>query len=286
MKAHTGLFLLLSLLGVLLASPVMAEWPETCKELSGDKLDRAKGVMKQVYPHDCCDDTLLACVGAASPSRLVWRLASAVCSRVALGEDDKAIIREMEKRSVSMTGSRSKIEPAGLEWAGEAKAPVEVVVYACARCPFCSKSVPEMYEAVTKGALKGKARLAMKLYPVKGHEGSKEGGLAFEAARRLGYFWKYVLHIYGRFDDFCPKKLAGWAAELGMDLLKFETLMGSAEVREAVVESKREGMRNQVESTPTYFINGKLYKADLKTWALTGAVQEEFDRVSGSLCKP
>lgn len=286
MRKGYGVVLLALAMGVLAASPAMADWPETCKELSGDKLERARGVMKQVYPHDCCDDTLLACMGAASPSRLVWRLASAVCSRVALGEEDKAIIREMEKRSVSMTGSKSKIEAAGLEWAGDAAAPVEVVVYACARCPFCSKSVPEMYEAVTRGALKGKARLAMKLYPVKGHEGSKEGGLAFEAARRQGSFWKYLLLVYSRFDDFCPKKLAGWAAELGMDLLKFETLMGSAEVREAVVESKREGMRNQVESTPTYFINGKLYKADLKTWALVGAVQEEYDRLSGSLCKP
>ncbi len=281
-----GISVIVLFAALLSASPARANWPDTCKELSASNLERAKGVMKQVYPHDCCDDTLFVCMAAPAPSRLVWRLASAVCSRVALGDEDKAIVREMEKRGASMTATRSKIDLAGLEWAGDSGAPVEVVVYACARCPFCSKSVPEMYEAVTKGALKGKAKLAMKLYPVKGHEGSKEGGLAFEAARQMGGFWKYLLLVYARFDDFCPKKLAGWAAETGLDLARFERLLGASETRDAVVESKREGMRNQVESTPTYFINGKLYKADLKTWALIGAIQEEHERVSGSLCKP
>lgn len=271
---------------VFASAPALADWPETCKELSASNLERAQGVMKQVYPHDCCDDTLFACMQAASPARLVWRLASAVCSRVALGEEDKAIVREMEKRSASMTGTKATIETAGLVWAGDAAAPVQVVVYACARCPFCSKSVPELYEAVTKGALKGKARLAYKAFPVKGHEYSKEGGLAFEAARAMGSLWPYLLHAYGAFDRFSLPQLSVWAKEVGLDVGRFESLMQAAETREALVESKREGMRNQVESTPTYFINGRLYKADLKTWALVGAIQEEYDRITGSLCKP
>ena len=143
-----------------------------------------------------------------------------------------------------------------------------------------------MYEAVTKGVLKGKAKLAYRNFPIKGHEFSKEGGFAFEAAHAMGKFWPYLLLVYSRFDVFCPKKLAEWATEVGLDQGLFQSTMESKATREAVVESKREGLRNKVESTPTYFINGKLYQADSKTWALTGAVLEEYERVTGVLCKP
>jgi len=260
--------------------------PEPCTRLSAEKLAVAKSAMSKVHPHDCCDDTLLNCAQQATQSRLVFRLAWAVCTRVAAGDGEKEIVKELEKRASSMLASKVTIDTQGLAWAGEAGSPVQLVVYACARCPFCAKSVAEVYEAVTSGNLKGKARFAMKLYPVKSHEGSKEGGFAFEAARSLGKFWSYVLTAYKRFDSFSVAKLADWAEEVGMSRSDFSAAMGSAATRDMVVASKKEGIRNQVESTPTYFINGKLYQADLKTWAISCAVMEEWDRMNGNLCKP
>lgn len=274
-------------LSVLLPVAADAAWPEACSGLDAGLQARAKTLMSGVYPHDCCDDTLWNCLQQQGASRLVTRLAAGVCLRLANGESDKDILREQEKRAASMMATgRAAIDTSGVVWAGDATAPVEVVVYACARCPFCSKSIPEIYEAVVTGHLKGKARLGFRLFPVKSHPNSKEGGLAFEAARSLKVFWPYVLLVFRKFDQFKPEELAGWAVEVGMARDAFAAEMNAAATRDRLVASKKEGLKNQVEATPTYFIDGKLYRADLKTWALSCAIQEEHDRIEGNLCKP
>ena len=285
------LFVISMVLVLLVASGTalaLAALPGECRDLSAEDLVRAQGLMAKVYPHDCCDDTLAACQSLERPSRLVVRLAADVCRRVADKQKDADILREINRRGASMlgTGKPAAMDVSGVTWAGDDKAPVAVVVYSCARCPFCAKSVPDIYEAVTSGPLKGKARLAMRLFPVKGHEYSKEGGLALQAAEDLGEFWPYLLKLYERFDMFCVGKLADLAEEVGLDKAAFEAAVKKGATVKRLVAGKKEGLRNHVEATPTYFINGKLYKADMKTVALVDAILEEHDRVTGMLCKP
>ena len=288
MKRRFAISLVSALLACFAAAPLLAAGPEDCRRLSAKDLAQARGLMAKVYPHDCCDDTLAVCLDKAKPSRLVMRLAADVCRRVADKEKDGDILREIDRRGSSMmgTGKPAAIDLSGASWAGEGIAPVAVVVYTCARCPFCARSVPEMDQAVTEGPLKGKARFAARLFPVKSHEHSKEGGLAMQAADNLGRFWPYLLKIYEQFDMFCVGRLADLAEEAGLDRAAFEAEMKKGATARSLVASKKEGLRNHVEATPTYFINGKLYKADMKTVPLVDAVEEEYDRVSGKLCKP
>lgn len=278
---------LLTLVGWSSGSVARAAEPEGCAGMLPDARARAQAVMATLHPHDCCDATLAECL-ARQPSRLVSRLASDVCRRVQAGEGDDAIRREHEKRAASMlgTGKPAAIDTSSAAWAGDAAAPIQLVAYTCARCPFCSKSVPAMYEAVTEGPLKGRARLALRTFPVRSHEHSKEGGLAFEAARAQGRFWPYVLKVYSQFDTFCVKRLPEFAEAVGLDRALFEMEMARDETTRRLVEGKKEGVRNQVEATPTYFVNGKRYQADLAPAALIDAVLEEHERVTGTLCRP
>ena len=285
------LFVISMVLVLLVASGTalaLAALPGECRDLSAEDLVRAQGLMAKVYPHDCCDDTLAACLSKERPSRLVVRLAVDVCRRVADQQKDADILREIDRRGSSMlgTGKPAAIDVSEASWVGDDKAPVSVVVYTCARCPFCAKSVPEMYQVVTEGPLKGKARFAARLFPVKSHEYSKEGGLAMQAAANLGSSWPYLLKIYEQFDMFCVGRLANLAEEVGLDRAAFEAEVKKGSTARRLVASKKEGLRNHVEATPTYFINGKLYKADMKTVHLVDAIEEEYDRVSGKLCKP
>jgi protein-disulfide isomerase len=288
MKHSYATSLVFTLLLSLGAPHALAGQPENCSQLSVDNLERAQGLMAKVYPHDCCDNTLAACLAEESPSHLVMRLASDLCRRVANKQKDAEILREFDRRGSSMLGSGkpAAIDLSGASWAGDEDAPVSVVVYSCARCPFCSESVPQMYLAVTKGALKGKARLAIRPFPVKSHEYSKEGGLAMQAADNLGRSWPYLLKLYEQFDMFCVGRLADLAEESGIDRTAFETEMKKGSTAKGLVAAKKEGLRNQVVATPTYFISGKLYNADMKTSALIDSIEEEHDRLSGKLCKP
>ena len=260
---------------------------EPCERLSAANKEKAAKVMAGVHPHDCCDQTLDRCL-AGAPSRLVRRLAAEVCRRVASGEDSEIIKRAMLRRSESMlgTGRPARTDTKALTWVGASDAKVEVVAYFCTRCPLCSKSLPALYEQVTKGALKGKARLGARLFPLKDHKGSLEGALAVLAARAQGKLWPYVLKVFGAFDQFAVAKLPSWAGELGLDAEAFSRGMKDPETRKELVAAKKEGIRNGVRQTPTYFISGKRYTGEVSAEALGDAILEEVDRVEGRLCDP
>jgi protein-disulfide isomerase len=168
---------------------------------------------------------------------------------------------------------------------GAPDAPVVLVVYACARCPFCAKLTPELVRAVRAGPLQGKVRLIFKTFPIRSHPNSKEAGLAFVAAGRLGRFWQYAALAYEKFDDYGPAKAGLWAEAAGLDRAEFERLLADPSTRQQLLEAKKEGLRNKVDATPALFINGRRYFGDLEPAELIDVLEEEFDR-SRSLASP
>jgi protein-disulfide isomerase len=139
--------------------------------------------------------------------------------------------------------------------------------------------VPELHRLATASGLRGKVALYFKPFPISGHEGSVEGGLAFVAAQKLGRFWPYLLKLYAEYDHFAASRLAEWAGAVGIDRRAFEKELSSAESRKQLVESKKEGLRNGVDATPALFINGRRYLGDLARESLLDVLDEEADRV-------
>ncbi len=77
-------------------------------------------------------------------------------------------------------------------------------------------------------------------------------------------FWPFMLHAYRDFDGYSPKQQLRWAAAAGLDQGNFTALLSDPATRETVVESKKEGLVNGVEETPTLFINGRRWVGDLE----------------------
>jgi protein-disulfide isomerase len=178
-------------------------------------------------------------------------------------------------------GTPAQVDLTGAPVVGSPEAPVEVLVYACARCPYCSRLVPPLYDAVVAGPLQGKARLVLRTFPIRGHEGSTEAGLAFAAAARGGRFWEFLLHAYRHFDEFTPGRQAEWAAAVGLDSAVFAATLEEPALREELVASKKEGLANGVEETPTLFLNRRRWAGDLELAEVVDAIGEEADRVGG-----
>ena len=281
-------FLLAAAVLVAALLPPAAAGADPCAALDAEKRALAQGVMDQVYPHECCDETLSACLGAERPSRLVRRLAGDVCRRVAAGQAKEEIVRALERRGTSMVtvGPPAAIDVSEAPFAGDPAAPVSVVAYACGRCPYCSQIIPALHACVTEGRLRGKARLAMRFFPIRGHEHSLEAGLAMEAARTLGQMWPFVLKLYAGFDAFSLENLPRWAGEAGLDPAAFERTMKDPKTRERLVAAKREGLSYRVSATPTFFVNGKVYRGDMQTEPFWDALEEEYERATGVLCEP
>ena len=111
--------------------------------------------------------------------------------------------------------------------------------------------------------------------------GAKESGLAFVAAEKLGHFWEFVSYFFQRFDQFSVSRQLEWAEAVGMDREDFEQAMADPANLRRLVEMKKEGIKNDVDSTPTFFINGRKYNAELSHEEVIDVLEEEFDRIKG-----
>jgi len=263
------------------AAPLLAH-ADPCAPLSGDKRALADKLTRETHPYECCDESLDRCLKQAKVCRLARRLRDEICKRVAAGQEEPRIKTALERRARSMLpGKRASIDVSGYEPAGEAKAKVVVVAYACARCPFCSKVVPELYRLVTTGSLKGKVALYLKPFPITGHPGAKEGGLALEAATRLKKGWPYALKLYSEFDRFEVGRLPDWATQVGLAGDAFRTAMAAPATLQRLLASKKEGIRNGVDATPTLFLDGRKYQGELGREVLPDVLEEEVDRAAG-----
>jgi protein-disulfide isomerase len=252
-----------------------------CDRLDAAKRELAAGIQRATHPYDCCDETLDRCLAAKRVCRLAVRLRDEICRRLAHGHDEAKIKDALAKRARSMAplGRRASFDLAASELAGTAGAPVQVVVYGCARCPLCSRVVPELHGLVGAAPLKGKVALYFRPYPISGHAGSTEGGLAFVAAQRLRRLWPFALKLYAEFSRFAVGKLGEWAGQVGLARPAFERELAAATTRAALIESKKEGIRNGVSSTPAIFINGRRWHGGIDRESLGDVLGEELDRV-------
>lgn len=247
------------------AATPAAALPEPCPQLKGAAQTRALRLLGSLYPYECCDDTIAACLQQAQPCSLAVRLAANVCRRVVAGHDDERIRRAISRRARSVLGGGQPavIDLTGVNAAGRDDAPVTVVIYACPRCPYCARLVPALHAAVTTGALAGKARLYVRIFPIRGHPGATDAALLWQAAAAQGRLWPYLLAAYGDFPDDTAAAAERWARAAGLEAQRLAAEAAHEATREAVVAAKKEGIVNGVTETPTLFLNGVRYVGEL-----------------------
>ena len=269
--------------GVLLAAGMAGAQTPACDRLEGARRRLAEAILASEHPYECCDDTLARCLEARPTCALAVRLADNVCRRVAAGQDEARIRRALSRRARSMVGGgdRASVELATAPALGPGDAPVTVVVYACARCPYCSRLIPRLVDALRTGPLQDDVRLAFRVFPIRGHEGSTPAGLGFMAAAEMDVFWPFMLHAYAHFDEFSEDRQEQWAGAVGLDPEAFAARVAAPATREALVACKKEGLVNGVEETPTFFIDGRRWVGDLELEELLDAIGEEVQRQKG-----
>jgi rhodanese-related sulfurtransferase/protein-disulfide isomerase len=279
--------LVTSLWLALLAASAHAETP-SCEALTGYRKILAAEFLASQRPYDCCDESIAKCLEQKPTCSLAFRLAENICRRIADRQPQDRIIASLQERARSMSeaGRKASIDLTGLAVAGDAEAPITLVEYGCPRCPYCARITVDIHDAFVTGRLKGKAKLYLKTFPIRGHPYVTESGLAFLAAQKLEHFWEFVLHFYQRFDLFSLSNQLAWAEAVGMDRGAFESAMADPATRESLVEIKKEGLANGIQGTPTFFINGRQYHGDITPEELIDVLEEEFERIEGIRYRP
>lgn len=271
MKMKLIPFLLLSLT----PSLAVAQTP-LCDSLDEKAAAVSKDVMNAAYLYDCCDDTIAKCLKQAPECKLSIRLADETCRLAKTGKSSAEIRHILDQRAMTMT---AVTQPAKIAiqkdhlW-GNKDAKVVLSVYLCGRCPYCSRHVPALIQALETSPLKEKVAINLRLFPIKQHENSTQAALAIEAAAKLDKAWPFLLKLYENFDSFTPEMSTSIAKDLQLDTEKFAALVQDAGIRNAVVTSKKEGLTNQVESTPTFFLNGRKVQGTFDVDSIMSMLEE------------
>lgn len=247
-----------------------------CRQLNAKDKTRAIALFRTLHAYDYCDERLEQCLTSKTPNPLVVKMSAAICRLIAKGKRDSEIISLFNARGRLVTQMEKSvvIKTPGWPRVGPEKTKVEVVEYACARCPFCSKITPKLHQALTKGKLKDRVRLVFKPFPIRNHKWSKESGLAFVAAHQMKAFWPFALHLYAHFDRYSPDKERLWARRIGLSCDRFAELTADGRTRKKLIESKKEGLRNGVKATPTFFVNGRRYDGAMDSEELIDTLDE------------
>jgi protein-disulfide isomerase len=148
----------------------------------------------------------------------------------------------------------------GATW-GPESAPVQIIAYSDFGCSHCGdwaenqeKQLRAEYEA------SGKVRYEYKSQNIGGTP-TRDAANAAECAADQGKFWDYHDALYSRqgtaANPFTKPLLKRYAAELGLDASKFDPCVDQNVHYGKVRADEAEATGKGVNSTPTFFINGK-----------------------------
>jgi protein-disulfide isomerase len=164
-----------------------------------------------------------------------------------------------------------KAQPAAIDPNG----PVVLEEFGDFQCPSCALVAVEIKNLEqTYGP---KLRVVFHNFPLKMHSHALEAAIAAEAARSQNHFsemhdllyesqpaWSRAANVGPLFD--------GYAKQLGLDVERFRSDIGSKEVNLRVAADVELGLSRGVKSTPTIFIDGAELPAPFTAESLRAAI--------------
>ena len=141
---------------------------------------------------------------------------------------------------------------------GPGDAPVMLLEYGDYECPYCGEAHPVVKEIQQRFG--NRLCFAFRNFPLaNSHPHAERAAEAAEAAGAQGRFWEMHDLLYENQEALEDEDLARYAAALRLDVERFmsEVLSGAHQAR--VREDFRNGARNGVNGTPSFFINGARY---------------------------
>ena len=146
---------------------------------------------------------------------------------------------------------------------GNPDAKIILIEYSDFQCPACAA-----FHALTKeivGEFGEHIAFSYRHFPLPTHDIATLAAQASEAAGLQGQFWEMSDMIFANQQAWSSAGKTGaeeefikYAETLGLDLEKFKQDIHSKEVINAVEQDFISGQKNEIEYTPSFFLNGEL----------------------------
>lgn len=186
-------------------------------------------------------------------------------------------VRELRQAA----GVRVNLQPPRVEVTAEgpsrggATAPVTIVEFSDFECQFCGRAVETLKKVEEKYG--NDVRIVFRDYPLAMHRTAKRAAEAGHCANDQGKFWEMHDKLFAKGGPSSEGEIFRYAVQVGLDQEVFRTCMTSGKFREAWKPAMDEASRLGVQSTPTFFINGRLLVGAASYEMFSRVIDEELD---------
>ena len=155
---------------------------------------------------------------------------------------------------------------------GPATAAVTLVQYGDYECPYTRQSTTVV--RALQHQLGDQLRFVFRNFPLTEiHAHALHAALAAEAAATQGKFWEMHDSLFHHQHTLEDSDLAHFAEAIGLDMQQYARALADQRSLARIEEDVEGGERSGVQGTPTFFINGVLYRASWEQDTLLAALQ-------------
>jgi NhaA family Na+:H+ antiporter len=156
---------------------------------------------------------------------------------------------------------------------GPHDATVTLVEYGDYECPYCRQVVPVIWEL--RERFGQRLRYVFRHFPLTtSHPEAQLAAEAAEAAAAQGKFWEMHELLYEHQGALGRAHLVGYAAELGLDVERFERELDQHTYADRVRKDFLSGVQSGANGTPTFYLNGVRYDGPWDLESLAAEIEK------------
>lgn len=156
---------------------------------------------------------------------------------------------------------------------GPADAAVTLTEFGDYQCPYCAEAYQELKKVFTHFG--DQLRFEFRNFPLTNvHPYAEVAAEVAEAAGAQGKFWQMHDAIYENQDSLSQEMLVELARELDLDVDKLVEQVNGHAYLDRIRADVQEGLRDGVNGTPSFFINGRMYQGNFDARSFITAIED------------
>ena len=187
--------------------------------------------------------------------RTAEQLARFLATKVQENKSKRRTVKALLAR-IAMLSARVELNTSGaIPRMGDAKAPIQIVVFSDFQCPFCSRIGEPLKKVVNNNE---DVAMVYKYYPLPMHKQAGNAAKAACAANLQGKFWQMHDGLFAEQKQLDSGDFDAIARKAGLNMKKYKKDLMSVQCVEAVESDINEGDKVQLQGTPSIYVNGLL----------------------------
>lgn len=144
---------------------------------------------------------------------------------------------------------------------GKPEASLVIIEYGDYQCPYCKQAYYRMKEVMQE--LGDKVLFVFRNFPLADlHPNAVHAAIATETAAGQGKFWEMHDILFENQKHLTDSDIIQYAKTIGLNVAEFAKDFGKDPFYHKVNTDYESGIDNEVEETPTFFINGQKYEGN------------------------